>query len=49
MDQAEPEDQIVPRDQQECCHDSNLGGDELLSVAQVNQISDKVCAFPADL
>jgi hypothetical protein len=47
VDQAKPEDQIVPRDQQKRRYDANLGGDELLLAAHVHQISDEIRAFPA--
>ncbi len=48
MGQAQPEDQIIPQDQQKCRHDSNLGGDELLFAAHVHQMTDEVCSFPLD-
>lgn len=49
MDQVEPEDQIIPRDQQKRRCEANLGGDELLPAAHVYRVPDEICSFPSDV
>jgi hypothetical protein len=47
MDQAKPEDQVVPRLQQECSLEADMGSDVLLFAAELHQIPDQIQRNPS--
>ena len=45
MDQAEPKNKIIPWHLEKRCYDTNMGRYDLLSVALVYQVSDKMPTY----